>query len=75
MNRDQFENLLLVHGGDPGRWPARDRTAALAFAASGDEGRAMLNAARALDAAVLSASVVGPSGTLAAAILGAAARD
>ena len=75
MNKDQFEELLLIHGGDPERWPAGDRADALAFVASGNEGQAMLKAARALDAAVLSASVVRPSGELAAVILGAVSRE
>ncbi|GAB4352826.1 MAG: hypothetical protein Kow0026_10620 [Oricola sp.] len=75
MNRDQFEKLLLIHGSDTGRWPGADRDAALALAARDSRAKAMLEAARRIDAAVVEASAVWPSGELAARILAAAAAD
>ena len=75
MNRDQFEELVLLHGADLQRWPAGLREAAQARIASSDEARRLMNAARAADEAVLAASRVAPSGDLAARIVAAATGD
>lgn len=75
MNRDQFEELLLLHGADLRRWPTGLGEAAQARIASDEEARRLLDAARAADAAVLAASHVAPSGDLAARIVAAATGD
>lgn len=49
---DRFGHLLDVHGADPGRWPAQEREAALALVEAEPAARALLDEARALDAAL-----------------------
>ena len=72
MNRDEFETLLLIHGGDAGRWPGDARQSALDLVATDAEAARMLDTARRTDEIVLAASAVGPSGALAARIVAAA---
>lgn len=75
MNRDEFETLLLIHGGDAGRWPEDARQSALDLVATDAEAARMLDTARRSDEIVLVASAVGPSGALAARIVAATGGD
>lgn len=50
MTPDRFRELIDAFGGDPKRWPASERDAALAHARSDARAGAMLDKARALDA-------------------------
>lgn len=72
MNRDQFENLLLLHGADPERWPAEFRDEARRLVASDAGARRLAETVRGVDGAVLAASAVAPSGDLAARVVAAA---
>lgn len=67
----RFEALVAAYGADPARWPPERRTAALTFAAT-EAGRAMLERARALDAALLRFETPPPSRALEARVLAAA---
>jgi hypothetical protein len=49
MDLATFQTLLDAHGGDPERWPVRDRAAALDLAARSPEAAQALAAARRLD--------------------------
>jgi hypothetical protein len=49
MDLATFQTLLDAHGGDPERWPARDRATALDFVARSPEAAQALAAARRLD--------------------------
>ena len=50
MTRDEFSNLLDLHGADPSHWPAELRAQALALVGADAVARAELEAARELDA-------------------------
>jgi len=50
MTRDEFSNLLDVHGADPSRWPADLREQAVALIGADAGARAELDAGRDLDA-------------------------
>lgn len=75
MDRDQFEQFLLAHGGDPDRWPHGRRDAALALISTDDEARRMAAAIGRVDRSVQAAAAVGPAGDLAARILAIATGD
>ena len=49
MTLDRFKAILEAYGGDERRWPAAEREAARAFAASSTEAQRHLAEARALD--------------------------
>ncbi len=51
MTRERFGEIVEAYGGDPRRWPERERAAAQNWAARhGDAARALLGEARRLDA-------------------------
>ena len=74
MTTARFAALLDAYGADPARWPAVERTAALALLhADAAAARAQARAA-ALDAVLDRAPVAPPSAALAARVLAAAPR-
>lgn len=52
MTLDRLQTILDAYGGNPERWPAAEREAALALLASSAEARRMVNAAAPLDRAL-----------------------
>lgn len=75
MDRERFDQLLAAYGGDLGRWPAEDRTAAAAFAAQDADAAAALKEAAALDRVLDSAREDAPdTSALTARILAQAPR-
>ncbi|WP_296817251.1 hypothetical protein [Brevundimonas sp.] len=49
MTRDRFRTLVHAYGGDPRRWPVKERAAAEAFARDDSEAGDLLALARELD--------------------------
>ena len=75
MDAERFEHLAAAYGGDPRRWPAAERDAALAFLeTNGAEAERLLFEARKLDAALAAAPAPAVSHALRDAILAAAPR-
>lgn len=73
MDAERFEHLAAAYGGDPGRWPQAERTAALAFlAADKVAAERILFEARQVDAALDSSPQPQASRALRDAILAAA---
>ncbi|MGQ0676330.1 MAG: hypothetical protein ACT4N4_09660 [Rhodospirillales bacterium] len=73
MTPDRFRELIDAYGGDPKRWPASERDAALAHARADARAGAMLDRARALDA-LLDGMKVAPPAIDPARIVAAATR-
>ena len=69
-----FDRLIDIHGGDPTRWPAADRAAALALAAASPAAAARLEEARHLDRLLDRLPSADPSPALQARILADADR-
>ena len=63
MDKERFEALIDAYGARPERWPASERAAAEAFAASSIEAMAWLDRARRLDEA-LDAWTMEPAGAV-----------
>jgi len=74
MELTRLAELLDAYGGDPGRWPAAERDAALALLASSPVARAQQQAAALLDAGLDAYSVAPPSAALRAAVIAASPR-
>jgi hypothetical protein len=72
MDLNDFQHVLDAWGGDPRRWPADRRAAALALAGSDVRAAALLAQAQALDALLDQAPVQAPSLALRTRIAGAA---
>lgn len=71
---ERFSAIVEAYGASPARWPAAERGAAEALAASSAEARSLLAAAGALDAALAAAPVETPSAALAARLMAARPR-
>lgn len=52
MTLDRLQTILDAYGGNPERWPADEREAAIALIANSPEARRMVNAAAPLDRAL-----------------------
>jgi hypothetical protein len=74
MNAGRFAAILEAYGAEPRRWPASERAAAEAFAAT-PEGRRSLAAAATLDDALLAHAVPPPGPELRARVLAARPRE
>ncbi len=73
MTPDRFRELIDAYGAEPGRWPANERAAALAFANADVRARAMLGEAKGLDT-LISGMQIKPPVIDTARIVAAAAR-
>jgi hypothetical protein len=69
MELVRLGELLDAYGGDPGRWPAAERDAALALLASSPIARAQQQAARVLDSALDACTVAPPDAALRSALI------
>ncbi len=69
MNTLRFIEIIQSYGGAQGKWPAEEREAALAFAASHEDARALLTEAQALDSQLNLAIAPDPSAALRGQIL------
>jgi len=75
MDIARFQALLDARGGDPDRWPERERSVALAFAARSPEAARALAAAQELDRLLTSGLAREAGANLAYRITAAAAMD
>ncbi len=60
MTPDRFRDLIDAYGGDPQRWPANERAAALALADADARARALLDEAKSLDTLIGSMQIKPP---------------
>lgn len=60
MTIDEFEALLLRHGGDPDRWPADRRSKALALVTGDPRALTLLEEVRRLDGDLIEATAIEP---------------
>ena len=60
MGMDRLRELLEAYGAEPGRWPAKDRAAALALLAGNEEARRLQKQAAAIDGLLDRATPIGP---------------
>jgi hypothetical protein len=74
MNAERFERLLDAYGAEARRWPAAEREAAAAFAATA-EGQAAMAEARELEMLLDAAPALQPSHDLRSRVLAAAPRE
>ena len=70
MDRTEFEDKLMILGGDLDRWPPAEAEAARRFLAADNESRALLEEVQAVDDAIRSATEV-PVAALAGRIMAA----
>jgi len=75
MELERLLALAAAHGGDPARWPAPERAAALRLLEDSAAARAALQSARALDALIALPAPAPPAPALRAAVLRSAPRE
>ena len=75
MDLERLQALAAAHGGDPARWPAPEREAALRLLEASAAARAALQSARALDALIALPAPPPPAPALRAAVLRTAPRE